>query len=686
MNDLERVQRRIEELREQINYHNYRYYALDSPVISDAEYDALMRELRRLEEQHPQLVTPDSPTQRVGAAPLEAFGAAEHRVPMLSLANAFDFEELAAWERRALNLLDVQAFDMVCEHKFDGLAVALVYEDGRLVRGATRGDGQRGEDVTQNLRTIMSIPLTVLGEAPPRFEVRGEVIMTKDGFKRLNEARAQAGQSLFANPRNAAAGSVRQLDPHITAQRPLDIYIYGLGWADGAVPDTHWETLEFLRDLGFKINPFSRHIESLRQAEEYYREYLERRQQFDYDMDGIVLKVNSLPLQLGLGVVGREPRWAIAYKFPAEQATTRLLDIGINVGRTGTLNPYAILDPVRVGGVVVRQAALHNEDDIRRKDIRIGDVVIVQRAGGVIPEVVGPVEERHTGQMVRPVVERRTGRERAFTMPKRCPMCGGEVVRPEGEVASRCTNPACPAQIFEHIAHFVSRSAMDIRGLGPRWVAALLSAELIKDAADIYDLTKEKLMAQERMAEKSATNLLEAIEASKDRPLSAIIFALGILHVGQETARILADHFGSIDALAEANHEDLTAIPGIGPVVADSIIVFFQDDSNVEVVEKLREAGVKLAEVPPEEQRRPLAGLEFVLTGRLEGLTRRQAEQRIEELGGATASSVRTTTDFLVVGADPGDKLRRAQQLGTKLMTEDEFVRLLAEGTTTAQE
>ena len=438
------VRQEIERLRSLINHHNHRYYVLDSPEISDAEYDGLMRRLQQLEEEHPELLTPDSPTQRVGAAPLEEFGIVEHRLPLLSLGNAFSNEELLAWYKRVLNLRGEQDFDFVCEIKMDGLAVALTYVDGKLVTGATRGDGFKGEDVTQNLRTVKSIPLSVPKDAPPRFEVRGEVYLPRAGFKKLNEDRAREGLPLFVNPRNAAAGSVRQLDPRVTAQRPLDIYVYALGYAEGKpVPDTHWERMEYLKSLGFKINPRNRKCRTIEEVEAYHREVEEERPRLPYETDGIVVKIDSIAIQDSLGYVGREPRWAMAYKFPAEQATTILKDIGINVGRTGSLNPYAILEPVFVGGVTIKQAALHNEDDIRRKDIRIGDTVYVQRAGEVIPEIVGPV------------LSKRTGAEKVFTMPTRCPVCGAEVLRAEGEAMHRCTNAACPAQALEKIKHFV---------------------------------------------------------------------------------------------------------------------------------------------------------------------------------------------------------------------------------------
>lgn len=666
MSNQDRVKRRIEELRELINYHNYRYYVLDSPEISDVEYDELMRELKRLEAEHPELITPDSPTQRVGAAPVEAFGVVAHPLPLLSLANAFSNQELLAWHKRASNLVGEQQFDFVCEIKMDGLAVALTYVEGRLATGATRGDGYRGEDVTQNLRTIRSIPLSVPKDAPPKFEVRGEVYLSKAGFKKLNEERAKEGLSLFANPRNAAAGSVRQLDSRITTQRPLDIYIYGLGYAEGkAIPPTHWETMEYLKSIGFKVNPYNIFCQSLDEVEEYHQTWQEGRESLPYETDGIVVKINSLELQQRLGFVGREPRWAIAYKFPPTQATTRLLDIGINVGRTGSLNPYAILEPVSVGGVTIKQAALHNEEDVRRKDIRVGDIVIVQRAGEVIPEIV------------EPIVSRRTGKERIFSMPSRCPVCGAEVIKPEGEAMHRCTNAACPAQALERLKHFVTRGAMDIEGVGEKLCTALFQSGLVKDVADLYYLTQEQLLSLERMADKSVSNVLRSIEKSKDRPLPRVIFALGILHVGEETAELLASHFSNLDKLAKATREELVSVPSIGPKIADSIIVFFRQEENRRIIDKLRKAGVKLEEAPAKLKESPLSGQEFVITGRLETFSRQEAEARIKELGGAVGSSVTRKTTYLVVGADPGSKRDKAIALGITLVTEEQFLRMI---------
>jgi DNA ligase (NAD+) len=659
---------RVEELRSQIAYHDYRYYVLDSPEISDAEYDELMRELRRLEEQHPELITPDSPTQRVSGQPVEAFGIVEHRVPLLSLANAFNEEELRAWHRRAANLAENERFDMVCEPKIDGLAVALVYENGSFVQGATRGDGLRGENITQNLRTIRSLPLTVRGDGlPPRFEVRGEAYMTRRGFEQLNEERTEEGQPLFANPRNAAAGSVRQLDSRITARRPLDIFVYQLGWADGPTPESHWEAMQWLGSLGFKINPNMVRFHSLDEVARHCREWVERRESLDYDIDGVVVKIDDLGLQRALGFVGREPRWAVAYKFPPTQATTRLLDIGVNVGRTGRLNPYAVLEPVRVGGATVKLATLHNEDDIRRKDIRIGDTVIVQRAGEVIPQVVGPV------------VSRRTGRERAYRTPKKCPVCGTPVVRPEGEAMSYCPNRACPAQAFRLLTHFVSRGAMDIDGVGESLCMALLKEGLVEDPADLYFLTKDQLLKLERMADKSAQNVLDSIAGSKERPLARLVFALGIRHVGSEMAEVLAGHFGGLDALATASVEELGAIATVGPKIAESVHAWFQDDSNRRLVEKLRRAGVRL-EAETAAREGPLSGLSFVVTGTLSRWSRNEAEGLIKSLGGAVGSSVTKKTDHLVVGEGrPGSKLHKAQEYGIPTLDEEGFVRFLRE-------
>ena len=671
---------KVERLRKDIRHHNYRYYVLDDPSISDAEYDHLMRTLGELEETYPELVTSDSPTQRVGAAPAEGFAQVDHAVPMLSLANAFSFEELQAWYRRVTNLLETADFDMVCELKIDGLAVSLTYEDGRFTRGATRGDGYRGEDVTQNLRTVRSIPLRTLGPSPRVFEVRGEVYMPKESFRAMNEERAASGEPPFANPRNSGAGSIRQLDPRITATRNLEIYVYGLGHtADGnsghsmSMPDKHWDTLQRLKEIGFRVNLHNTLCRSLGEVEELYTTWLEERHRLPYQTDGLVVKVNPFHYQDILGYVGREPRWAVAYKFPAEQAITRLLDIGLNVGRTGSLNPYAVLEPVNVSGAMVKMATLHNEEDINRKDVRIGDWVVVERAGEVIPHVVGPV------------LARRTGGEGVFRMPESCPVCGTRVVKPESEAMHRCPNTACPAQFFELLKHFVGKGAMDIDGLGQQWCRIIIDAGLVKDVADLYYLSVEQLLGLDRMGDKLATKIIINLESSKQRPLSRVVFALGILHVGSEMADLLAQRYTSIDQLPIATLEELTAIPGIGPKIASSIAAYFQVPQNLQVIEKLRSTGVVLAQQRDQAEdarvapgvELPLVGRSFVVTGTLASMSRSRAEARIKELGGSASSSITRKTDYLVVGADPGSKLGAANRLGTALLSEDEFLELV---------
>ena len=675
------VEERLVKLRRQVAYHSYRYHALDDPVINDSAYDALMRQLLELEAQYPELVTVDSPTQRVGEARVEGFSEVRHPLPMLSLANAFNFEELQAWHRRVTNLLEGADFEIVCELKIDGLAVSLTYQEGRLVRGATRGDGYRGEDVTQNLRTIKSIPLALLGEVPALLEVRGEVYFPKEYFEALNREREARDEPIYANPRNTAAGSLRQLDPRITATRNLDICVYSMGHQEnGAMPDNQWETLERLREVGFKTSLYNVLCRNLEEVEELYARWLEERHQLPYQADGLVIKVNSFQYQDILGFVGREPRWAVAYKFPAEQATTRLLDIGINVGRTGSLNPYGILEPVNVSGATVRMATLHNEEDIQRKDIRIGDWVTVERAGDVIPQIVGPV------------LVQRTGRERVFEMPKACPVCGTPVVKTEAEAMHRCPNTSCPAQFFELLKHFVSKGAMEIDGLGERWCRILIDEGLVKDLADLYRIETQSLIELERMGEKLASKIVENIEASKDRTLSRIIFALGILHVGSEMADLLAHRYTSMDQLARASLDELTSIPGIGPRIASSIVEYFQVPDNLGVIEKLRLAGVKLAQESRAAEagdgvELPLAGLSFVMTGTLVSMSRSRAEARIKALGGATSSNVTKKTAYLVVGTDPGSKLDEAQRLGTGLLAEEEFLELLGapEGESTSR-
>ena len=656
-------------LRDELNRHNVLYYVRSEPAISDAQYDAMTRELKGLEEKHPELLTIDSPTQRVGAEPAKGFSEVPHPVPLLSLGNAFDDEELLAWHRRVANLMEQDSFDLVCELKFDGLAVALTYEDGLFVRGATRGNGAVGEDVTLNLRTVNSIPLRVFGDPPGVFEVRGEVLFPISEFNRFNEERVAQGLPAYINPRNTAAGSLRQLDPRMTAERPLDIFIYSLGYADAGAPDSQWDTLEYLGGLGFKVNPNNALVHSAEEAIDYYRTWLEKFETLDYGCDGVVVKVNRFDYQQHLGDVGREPRWAVAYKFPAEQATTRLLEIRTNVGRTGSINPYAVLEPVYVGGVTVRQATLHNEDYIRSKDLREGDWVVVERAGEVIPQVV------------RAIPDRRSGDEKPWQMPAACPSCGEPVVRPEGESVTVCVNAACPAQLARLLEHFVSKGAMDIEGLGEKQVIALLEVGLIKDVADLYTLKSEDLLALERMAEKSVANLLAAIESSKDRPLSRVLVALGIGHVGTEVAELLARQFRTVDALMEADEEKLTAISSIGPKIAESLVSYFRNDSNRLIVDKLRAAGVRMEdEETVVSGERPFEGMRFVVTGRLQQFSRSQIEDRIKDLGGAVSGSVSGKTTYVVAGEDAGSKLADAHRLEVEVLSEEGFLELAAEG------
>ncbi|PVV85075.1 NAD-dependent DNA ligase LigA [Dehalogenimonas alkenigignens] len=676
MTDLLQAQARAQELRRQIEHHNHLYYVMDAPEISDQEYDALLRELQELENEHPSLVTPDSPTQRVGAEPLKAFGVVKHRRPLLSLGNAFTKQELRDWHKKVAKLLPDEKLSFVCEHKMDGLAIALTYQDGQFIVGATRGDGEKGENVTQNLRTVRSLPLKIRGQAPPAFEVRGEVFLPRSGFEKLNKQREKDGLPLFANPRNAAAGSVRQLDPKVTANRPLDIFIYMLGWVQGTeMPETHWETLELMKVWGFKENPYNRKCRSLDEVEKYYDEWHEKRDTLPYEADGIVVKLDSLDQQQRLGSVGREPRWAIAFKFPAHQATTQLKDIGISVGRTGTLNPYAILEPVYIGGVVIRQATLHNEDDIRRKDIRLGDSVVIQRAGDVIPQVVGPVMEKRKGN---PPVFSIEEKLRGPDGKARCPVegCGAEIYRPEGEAMYYCPNSACPAQLQESLEHFTSKPGMDIRGVGEKLSAAFLSEGLIKNVADLYDIEADQLAKREGMGEKSAANIIAAIEKSKRRPLPNVIFALGIRHIGEENAALLAREFGSLHALAEAKREQLDVIPGIGGKIVESIMAYFSNAQNRNIIERL----VKILDtpaIPSAKKAGPLSGEEFVVTGTLCSMSRDQASEKIRAAGGTTKPNLTKNTRYLVVGEDAGSKLDKARAAGIETITEEQLLKIL---------
>ena len=676
-------EQRAEELRALVRHHGYRYYVLDSPEISDAEYDSLYRELQELEAAHPELVTPDSPTQRVGGGPLAVFTQVRHREPMLSLANAKNEEELCAWHARTAKLaaeagVEPRELRFVLEPKIDGLAVSLRYESGRLVVGATRGNGEIGEDVTSNLRTIPAVPLAMLPAAapyPPLVEVRGEVYLPLGAFARLNEQRVAAGESTFANPRNAAAGSLRQLDPRVTASRPLSAWFYGVGYGEAVEFAAHHQLLEWLKAAGFRVNPDVRVVETLDEIVAGCRRWHERRDDLDYDIDGVVVKLDSRRLQAALGAVGRDPRWAVAYKFAPTTAQTRLLKIRINVGRTGVLSPWAELDPVEVGGVTVEKATLHNQDDIRRKDLREGDMVILQRAGDVIPQVIAPLTDL------------RTGAERPFSMPAECPSCGTPVVRVPGEVAVRCPNPDCPAKRAEAVKHFVSRGAMDIDGVGEKLVERLLELGLIHDAADLFGLEAAQLAGVERLGEKSAANILTAIELSEGRSLSRVLFALGIPHVGSENAELLARRFGTIAALREASMEEISETTGIGPVIAESVWAYLRDPRSLDLLARLDAAGVAM--VAPDADSGAaggqggagsagagagsagsLAGKILVLTGALPTLSRQQATDLIVAAGGRVTGSVSAKTDYVVVGEEAGSKLAKARELGIALLDE----------------
>ncbi|HML89987.1 MAG TPA: NAD-dependent DNA ligase LigA [Methylomusa anaerophila] len=665
---VENAQAEVERLRKLIHYHNHRYYVLDSPEISDTEFDRLLRQLINIETAYPELITPDSPTQRVGGAPAEGFERIAHVTPMMSLGNAFSAEELRAFDARVKSGLGAGQVEYVVELKIDGLAINLIYEKGRLVRGATRGDGSYGEDVTTNIRTIRAIPL-VLGDngngIPLLLEVRGEVYMPRKEFDRLNTERDAAGEPLMANPRNAAAGSLRQLDPKITAGRALDIFVYGLGVREGFQVGTHAQTLEELSRLGFKINPHYRVFNNMDAVIEYCRSWEEQRVDLSYDIDGLVIKVNRLESQEQLGSTAKEPRWAIAFKFPAEQAVTVVEDIFVRVGRTGAITPTAILRPVRLAGSTVSKATLHNADYISEKDIRIGDTVIIHKAGEIIPEVIAVIPSR------------RTGNERQFTMPALCPDCSGPVVREPGEVAYKCVNPHCPALLREGLIHFVSRDAMNIEGLGPAVITALFDRGLIKDAADLYHLEASTLAEMERMGDKSAWNLVAAIAKSKEAGLARVLFALGIRYVGAKASQILGRHFANIDAIKTATRDDLLTIDEIGPKIAESIVTYFADSKNLRFIEKLRAAGVKLTEERPDTGEQQLTGKTFVLTGTLT-MPRKEAETLIEHMGGKVSAAVSKKTDYVVAGSEAGSKLDKAIQLGITVLNEEEFKRLVA--------
>ena len=658
------VEARVQELREVIRYHDRKYYVENEPEISDAEYDALMAELVRLEEEHPELRTPDSPTQRVAGAPTEGFATVEHSVPMLSLDNTYSAEELKDFDARVRGRLPGENVQYVVELKLDGVSVALHYENGLLVRGATRGDGRRGDDVTANLRTIRSIPLRLAGRlSDSSVEVRGEVFMPRPGFEELNRERKRRREAPFANPRNAAAGSLKLLDPSEVAARRLDAFFYQLMGADVA---TQHEALRAMRDAGLKVNPETVVVDDIDSVITHCDEWQERRKELDYDTDGMVVKVDSLAQQAALGATTRSPRWAIAYKFPAQSATTVVRDIIVQVGRTGKLTPVAILEPVFVSGSTVSRATLHNQDEIDRLDVRVGDTVIVEKGGEVIPKVVKVVRGK------------RKGRPRRFRMPARCPVCGEPVARPEGEVDVRCENVGCPAQVKRSIEHFASRGAMDIEGLGPALVEQLVERGLVEDYGDLYGLAAAELSGLDRMGEKSAANLVAALEASKRRPFARVLFALGIRHVGARVAQILAEHFRSMDAIMKASEEELASVEEVGPVIAASVRAFLSSPRNRRVLEKLRRAGVTMrGGRAPTARRTRLAGKTVVLTGALATMTREEAKEAVSAAGGRVVSSVSSKTDLVVVGRDPGSKYRKAKELGIATIDEEEFRKLL---------
>jgi DNA ligase (NAD+) len=660
---------RIQELREQINHHNYLYYVLDSPEVSDAEYDRLFDELLELEKKYPELITPDSPTQRVGATPLEEFKTVRHSLPMLSLNKSTSEPEFLDFHRRVLELSGVEEkkIKYTVEPKFDGLAIELVYRKGIFTIGSTRGDGVVGEDVTQNLKTIKTIPLKLLGKTLPELlEVRGEVIINKDDFEKLNKQREKIEEPLFANPRNAAAGSVRQLDPKITSSRPLNMFVYGIGRVEGKSLSNHWDSIHYLKELGFKLSQYVELCDNVDQVKSYYDKLLKLRNDLPYEIDGMVIKVNEFVLQEKLGELSRSPRWAVAWKFPAQQENTKIKDIIVSVGRTGALTPVAILEPVRVGGVEVSRATLHNEDEVKKKDVRIGDTVVIQRAGDVIPEVVKVVESK------------RTGKEKKFVMPDKCPVCGSKVERPEGEAIHRCTGIACPAQIKENLAHFVSKGAMDMDGLGYKFLEQMIDKKIIQDQADLYFLKKEDMMKMDRMGDKLAENLLNAIDKSRNPSLINLIYALGIRNVGYHLAGVLAKNFKSIDNLAKQTVDDLTQVYEIGPIVAQSIYNFFHNPKNLKVLEKLKKGGVKFPVEKVKVKETPLSGKTFVLTGGLDSFTRDEAQKIIEDMGGRISSSVSKKTDFVIVGKDPGSKYDNALKLGVKTIKEEEFKKMIA--------
>jgi DNA ligase (NAD+) len=660
------IEERINELRKILNYHNHKYYVEDSPEISDFEYDRLYRELEELEKDRPDLVTPDSPTQRVGGKPLEGFEKVVHAVQMQSLSDVFNEEELLAFDRRVRETAGDDV-EYIVEKKIDGLSVSLEYENGRFVRGSTRGDGIVGEDVTRNLKTIKSIPM-VLNHKVPLLEVRGEVFISKKDFLKINEEQEEAGQPLFANPRNAAAGSLRQLDPRITAKRKLDIYVFSIQRIEGKTLETHEEALDYMKALGFKVSPGYKLCANILEAMEEIKRIGEKRGEYSFETDGAVVKVNSLRQRELLGSTSKTPRWAVAYKFPAEKKQTRIRDIWVNVGRTGVLTPNAVLEPVRLAGTTVSRATLHNMDYIKEKDIRIGDTVMVQKAGDIIPEVL------------EVVFEKRTGEEREFVMPGSCPACGSQVVREEGEAAFRCMGIECPAQLLRSIIHFVSRDAMNIDGLGPAIIEALMQKGFIAGVADLYYLhqKEDKLVEMERMGRKSTENLLKSIENSKKNNIDRLIYGFGIRHIGLRAAQILSEKFESVDELMQASVEDIAGISEFGEKMAQSVVLFFKQEQTLDTIEKLKAAGVNLKSFGKKQLKdNRFDGITFVLTGTLPSFTRSEAAEIIESFGGKTSGSVSKKTDYVLAGEEAGSKLEKAKQLGVRIIGEEEFRKMI---------
>ncbi len=655
--------KKIQKLREEIQYHEKKYYVDNDPQIADYEFDLLIKELRELEQEFPELITPESPTQRVGEQPLDGFASVAHSMPMLSLDNCYNAEELKEFETRIVKILPRENLEYVAELKIDGLGIGVVYRKGKFSQAITRGDGVRGDDVTANVKTIKSLPLLI--GATQDVEARGEIYLPFSSFRKINQERKERGEPEFANPRNAAAGSIRLLDPNVVAQRNLDMFLYSF-FCDGNEQDSQWENLRVLKGYHFKTNPQSRLCRSLDEVLEFYEEWSAKRDSLDYDVDGIVVKVNSTDQQKSLGSTSKFPRWAISFKFPARQATTTVQDILIQVGRTGALTPVAILEPVKLSGITISRSTLHNEEEIKKKDLRIGDTVLVERSGDVIPKVVSVMKEK------------RTGKENPFIFPKKCPVCHSIVFLPEGEAISRCTNPSCPAKLRESLLHFASRRAMNIEGLGDAMVDQLMAKNLVRRIPDIYDLTFDHLVDLERMGAKSSQNLLGEIESSKTRDLSRLIFALGIRFVGERTARALASHYKSMDVLARANYEDLLQIQDVGPKVAESVVFFFGQPENKELITRLKEAGLNLEDRQgPEKAHKLLTGQSFVLTGKLTRFTRDEAAEIIQNLGGQVVSSVSRNTTFVVVGENPGSKYKKAKSLGVPTLNESEFQQLI---------